>query len=164
MKKKAWKQKKGGKRRRAPLEIFPSGGPCASPEFLTGRAASEEELDESFRVIADLAEAFCEAHRNDEDSELCRDVIDTLLDIGFPLDVEALMADPDIMPPEAQEETHRRGLIPYTPADRVEPSSKSDGETGAKILQFPSGRNKAQDSKSADGSKTGAPGLSDGLK
>lgn len=164
MKKKTWKQKKGDKRRRTPLEIFPSGGPCASPEFLTGRAASEEELDESFRLIADLAEAFCEAHRNDDDSELCRDVIETLLDIGFPLDLEALMADTDMMPPEAQEETHRRGLIPYIPADRDKPPSKSDGGAGVKILPFPSGRNKVPGSKSRDVSKEDAPGLSNELE
>ena len=143
MKKRAWKQKK---------------------ERRKGRAASEEELNECFRAIADLAEAFCEAHRNDDDSELCRDVIDTLLDIGFPLDVEALMADTDMMPPKAQEETHRRGLIPYIPAERVEPSSKSDGGTGAKILPFPSGRNKAPGSKSRNESKEDAPSLSNELE
>jgi hypothetical protein len=65
MKKKKAKQKKGGRMR---------------------RVVSEAELHERCREIARLTEAFCEAHLNDEYCELSWDVIDALLDVGFPLE------------------------------------------------------------------------------
>ena len=46
----------------------------------------EEELYARCREIADLTDAFCEAHLNDEYCELCWDVIDALLEVGFPLE------------------------------------------------------------------------------
>ncbi|MBN2269137.1 MAG: hypothetical protein JXN61_00895 [Sedimentisphaerales bacterium] len=65
MKKKKRKQKKAGKKR---------------------AAASQEELHGRCSEIADLTDAFCDVHLNVEYRELCWDVIDALLDIGFPLD------------------------------------------------------------------------------
>lgn len=210
-KKKTKKQKKSGKRR------------------LTAR---EEELQGRCRAIADLTDAFCDAHLNDEYRDLCWAVIDGLLDIGFPLDegraagwaggivhalgwvnflhdpsthphrtpgevaegfaisqgtmtakskkirdaldmipfdpewctsamlhdnplvwmleVDGLMVDIRMMPREAQEEAYLLGLIPYIPADRDEPASKSDGGTGATILEFPSNQNKTAGLESRD--------------
>ncbi|HLB74446.1 MAG TPA: DUF6398 domain-containing protein [Sedimentisphaerales bacterium] len=224
-KKKTRNQKKGGKRR---------------------RAASEEELHERGGAIADLTDAFCDAHLNVEYRELCRDVIDALLDIDFPLDqgsvagwaggivhalgrvnflhdpstsphktpgevaegfgishgtmtaksklirdaldmvpfdpdwcisamlednplvwmleVDGLMIDVRVMPREVQEEAYRLGLIPYIPVDRGEPPSKSDGGTGATIIEFPSNRNKTPGLESRDEPKENTPGLFDGLE
>lgn len=207
---------------------------------------SEEELNERGGAIADLTDAFCDAHLNDEYRELCWEVIDALLDIGFPLeegkaaswaggivhalgrvnflhdpstsphktpgevaegfgishgtmtaksklirdaldmvpfdpdwcisamlednplvwmlDVDGLMIDVRVMPREVQEEAYRLGLIPYIPADREKPPSKADGGTDARILEFPSNRNKTPGSESRDEPKENTPGLFDGLE
>lgn len=80
------------------------------------------------------------------------------------LDVDGLAVDVRMMPREVQEEAYRLGLIPYIPADRQEPPSKSDPGTGATILAFPSNGNKTPASESPDEPKEDMPNLFDGLE
>lgn len=80
------------------------------------------------------------------------------------LEIDGLAMDVRMMPREAQEKAYRLGLIPYIPADRQEPPSKSEPGTGATILQFPSDRNKTPGSESSDEPKEEVPGLFDGLE
>jgi len=80
------------------------------------------------------------------------------------LEIDGLAVDVRMMPREAQEEAYLLGLIPYIPADRQEPQSKSDPGTGATILKFPSDRNKTDRSESPDEPKEDMPSLFDGLE
>jgi len=80
------------------------------------------------------------------------------------LEIDGLAVDIRMMPREAQEEAYLLGLIPYIPADRQEPPSKSDPGTGATILEFPSDRNKTPGLQSPDGPKEDMPNLFDGLE
>ena len=197
-----------------------------------GRVQNAKELQERCNMIADLTDAFCDAHLNEDYRELCEDLIGELWDISFPLykgqvaswagaivhavgwvnflhdpnqsphmtsaeiaagfgmsqgtivsksklirdELDMIPLDPawcteamlehnplvwmleingfimDIRqaPREAQEEAYLSGLIPYIPADRQEPPSKSDPGTGATILEFPSDQNKTPGSESSD--------------
>ncbi len=63
------------------------------------------------------------------------------------LKVNGVVMDIRAAPREAQEEAYRLGLIPYIPADRMEPEPPSDSQ--AKIIQFPAGQDGAPTSESA---------------
>jgi len=63
------------------------------------------------------------------------------------LEVNGMIVDIRAAPRGAQEEAYRLGLIPYIPADRMEPERSSDSQ--AKIIQFPAGQNEAPTSESA---------------
>ena len=80
------------------------------------------------------------------------------------MEIDGFAVDIRLSPREVQEEAYRLGLIPYIPADRPEPPSKSDPDTGAIILEFPSNRNKIPDSESPDEPKEDMPSLFDGLE
>ena len=80
------------------------------------------------------------------------------------LEIDGLAVDIRMMPREAQEEAYLLGLIPYIPADRQEPPTKSDPGTGATILKFPSDRNKTPGSESPDEPNHDILGLFDGLE
>lgn len=80
------------------------------------------------------------------------------------LEVDGLMVDVRMMPREAQEEAYLLGLIPYIPADKEKPPSKSDPGTGATILAFPSDLNKTAGLESPDDPKDDTPRLFDRLE
>jgi len=63
------------------------------------------------------------------------------------LEVNGMIMDIRAAPRGAQEEAYRLGLIPYIPADRMEPEPQSG--TGAKIIEFPSGQSKPSEAQSA---------------
>ena len=56
------------------------------------------------------------------------------------LEIDGFIMDIRQAPREAQEEAYQLGLIPFIPADELEPERSSD--SGTKIIQFPSGHNK----------------------
>lgn len=80
------------------------------------------------------------------------------------IQIDGIAIDIRHSPREVQEEAYLMGMIPYIPADRQETPSKSDPDTGATILKFPSGRNKTPGSESPDEPKDNTPGLFDALE
>jgi len=63
------------------------------------------------------------------------------------LKVNGVVMDIRAAPRGAQEEAYRLGLIPYIPADRMEPEPYSNSQ--AKIIQFPAGQDDTTTSESA---------------
>jgi len=73
------------------------------------------------------------------------------------LEVNGFIMDIREAPREAQEEAYQLGLIPYIPADRLEPEPPAEFET--KIIQFPSGQSKPSEAQSAQKQNDDGPNL-----
>jgi hypothetical protein len=73
------------------------------------------------------------------------------------LEVNGFIIDIRQAPREAQEEAYQLGLIPYIPADRLEPEPPAEFET--KIIQFPSGQSKPSEAQSAQKQNDDGPNL-----
>jgi hypothetical protein len=76
------------------------------------------------------------------------------------LEVNGLVMDIRTAPRGAQEEAYRLGLIPFIPADEPEPDLQPD--SGAEIIQFPSGQNRPCEAESPQKPKDDGPTLFDG--
>jgi len=77
------------------------------------------------------------------------------------IEVDGLIMDIRQTSREVQEEAYRLGLIPYIPADKMEPDLSEDA--GAKIIQFPSGQSKTSEAQS-DRKQNDGPSLFEGLE
>ena len=73
------------------------------------------------------------------------------------LEVDGFIMDIREAPREAQEEAYQLGLIPYIPADRLEPEPLAEFET--KIIQFPSGQSKPSEAQSTQKQNDDGPNL-----
>jgi len=73
------------------------------------------------------------------------------------LELDGFIIDIREAPREAQEQAYQLGLIPYIPADRLEPEPPAEFET--KIIQFPSGQSKPSKAQSAQKQNDEGPNL-----
>ncbi len=78
------------------------------------------------------------------------------------LEVNGFVMDIRTAPRQVQEEAYRLGLIPFIPADKEEPQTKSDTE--AKVIKFPSGQEETARQKSIREPTDDGPGLFEGLE
>jgi hypothetical protein len=75
------------------------------------------------------------------------------------LEVDGLIIDARTAPLEFQQEAYRLGLIPYIPGDDLPEEPEPQSGTGARIIEFPSGRNNTPASRPARKAKGDGPGL-----
>lgn len=80
------------------------------------------------------------------------------------LEVDGLIIDARTAPLEFQQEAYRLGLIPYIPGDDLPQEPESQPGTGARIIEFPSGRNQAPIQKPAQKAKDEGPNLFEELE
>ena len=80
------------------------------------------------------------------------------------LEVDGFMVDARYAPLEFQREAYRRGLIPYIPGDKSQQEPEPQSGTGARIIEFPSGRNNKPASQPARNAKDEGPNLFEGLE
>ena len=76
--------------------------------------------------------------------------------------VDGFIMDIRQAPREVQEEAYQLGLIPYVPADQPQPQLTADSP--AKIIQFPSGKNRTSKAQSAEKKNDNGPSLFEGLE
>jgi hypothetical protein len=75
------------------------------------------------------------------------------------LEVDGLIIDARTAPPEFQQEAYRLGLIPYIPGEDSPEEAEQQSGTGARIIEFPSGRKNTPASQSARKTKDDGPNL-----
>jgi hypothetical protein len=75
------------------------------------------------------------------------------------LEIDGLMIDARLAPLEFQQEAYRLGLIPYIPGEDLSPEPEPQSGTGARIIEFPSGRNNTPTSQPAQKATDDGPGL-----
>ena len=75
------------------------------------------------------------------------------------LEVDGLIIDARTAPLEFQQEAYRLGLIPYIPGENLPQEPEPQSGTGARIIEFPSGRNNTPASQPAQKAKNDGPGL-----
>ncbi|OHB60927.1 MAG: hypothetical protein A2168_08580 [Planctomycetes bacterium RBG_13_50_24] len=80
------------------------------------------------------------------------------------LEVDGLIVDARTAPLEFQQEAYRLGLIPYVPGENLPPDPEPQTDTGARIIEFPSGRSNTPDFKPAQKAKNEGPSLFEGLE
>jgi len=80
------------------------------------------------------------------------------------LEVDGFIVDARTAPLEFQREAYRLGLIPYIPGDNLPQEPEPQSGTGAKIIEFPSGRNNTPASQPAQKAKDEGPNLFEGLE
>jgi len=137
----------------------PSTSPCmTSAEVAEGFGLSQGTIAAKSRLIRDALDMV------PLDPDWCTEAMLEDNPLVWTLEIDGLAVDVRMMPREAQEEAYSLGLIPYIPADRQKPPTKSDPGTGATILKFPSDRNKTPRPESPDEPNDNIPGLFDGLQ
>ena len=75
------------------------------------------------------------------------------------LEVDGLIIDARTAPLEFQQEAYRLGLIPYIPGENLPQEPDQQSDTGARIIEFPSGRNNTPASQPAQKAKDEGPNL-----
>jgi hypothetical protein len=75
------------------------------------------------------------------------------------LEVDGLIIDARTAPLEFQQEAHQLGLIPYIPGENLHQELEPQSGTGARIIEFPSGRNNTPASQPAQKTKDDGPSL-----
>jgi hypothetical protein len=75
------------------------------------------------------------------------------------LEVDGLIIDARTAPLEFQQEAYRLGLIPYIPGEDSPEEPEPQSGTGARIIEFPSGRNNKPASEPAQKAKGDGPVL-----
>ncbi len=134
----------------------PSQSPhMTSSEIAKGFGVSQGNMQSKSKIIRD------ELDLMPFDPDWC---LESLLDdnpLVWMLEVDGMALDIRMAPREAQEEAYRMGLIPYIPADREKPAPRPD--SGARIIQFPSGQTRSAGAKSAEETGDQSPTLFDGV-
>jgi hypothetical protein len=80
------------------------------------------------------------------------------------LEVDGLIVDARDAPLAFQQEVYRQGLIPYVPGDNSQPKVVPEQDSKTRIIQFPAGRNQADEPDLAQKSEEGGPTLFDKRK
>ena len=134
----------------------PSQSPhMTSAQLAEGFGVSQQTMQAKSKIIRD------ELDLMPFDPDWCLPALLKDNPLVWMLKVNGFIMDIRSAPREAQEEAYRQGLIPYIPADQAEPEPLPDSET--KIIQFPSGQNKASKAKSAHKHNEDGPSLFEGL-
>lgn len=132
----------------------PSQSPhITSAELAKGFGVSKGTMQSKSKIIRDALDLM------PFDPDWC---VESLLEdnpLVWMLELDGFLVDIRMAPREAQEEAYRMGLIPYIPADRQQPQSQPD--SSAKIIKFPSGKNKNSGEKSTRKQRDSGPGLND---
>jgi len=75
------------------------------------------------------------------------------------LEVDGLIVDARTAPLEFQQEAYGLGLIPYIPGENLPQEPEPQPDAGARIIEFPSGRNNTPDSQPTQKAKDEGPNL-----
>ena len=75
------------------------------------------------------------------------------------LEVDGMIIDARTAPLEFQQEAYRLGLIPYIPGENLPQEPEPQSDAGARIIEFPAGRNKAPKQKTAQKAQDEGPNL-----
>lgn len=75
------------------------------------------------------------------------------------LEVDGLIVDARTAPLEFQQEAYELGLIPYIPGENLPQEPEQQPGTGARIIEFPSGRNNTPASQPTQKAKDDGPNL-----
>jgi len=137
----------------------PSTSPyMTSAEIAEGFGLSQGTIAAKSRLIRDALDMV------PLDPDWCTEAMLEDNPLVWMMEIDGFAVDIRLSPREVQEEAYLLGMIPYIPADRQKPPSKSHPGTGATILAFPSDRNKTPASESPDEPKEDMPNLFDGLE
>ncbi|MHC4701101.1 MAG: DUF6398 domain-containing protein [Planctomycetota bacterium] len=133
----------------------PSQSPhMTSPQIAKGFGVSQGTMQSKSKIIRD------ELDMMPLDPDWCLPALLGENPMVWMLQVNGMIVDIRTAPREAQEEAYRMGLIPYIPADREKP--EPPGDSPAKIIQFPSGRNQTDSTEFTGKAKDDGPTLFDG--
>lgn len=113
----------------------PSQSPhMTSPQIAEGFGVSQQTMQTKSKVIRDELDLI------QFDPDWCLPALLRDNPLVWMLEIDGFIMDIRQAPREAQVEAYQLGLIPYIPADEPEPERSSGSD--AKIIQFPSGRDK----------------------
>ena len=137
----------------------PSQSPhMTSAQLADGFGVSQQTMQNKSRVIRD------EFDLMQFDPDWCLPSLIGENPLVWMLEVDGLIVDARTAPLEFQQEAYRLGLIPYIPAENLPQEPEPQSGTGARIIEFPSGRNQAPASEPAQKEKDEGPGLFEGLE
>lgn len=119
----------------------PSQSPhMTSPQIAEGFGVSQQTMQTKSKRLRDELDLI------QFDPDWCLPALLRDNPLVWMLEIDGIIMDIRQAPREAQEEAYRLGLIPFIPANESELESSTD--SGAKIIQFPSGQNKNSNTQS----------------
>jgi hypothetical protein len=124
-----------------------------SPQLAEGFGVSQQTMQTKSKIIRDRLDMM----QFDPDWCLPSRLGDNPL--VWMLEVDGLIIDARTAPLEFQQEAYQLGLIPYIPGDDLLQEPEPQSGTGARIIEFPSGRNNTPASQPAQKAKDDKPGL-----
>jgi len=129
-----------------------------SAQLAEGFGVSQQTMQSKSKVIRD------EFDLMQMDPDWCLPSLIGENPLVWMLEVDGMIIDARSAPLEFQREAYRLGLIPYIPGDKSQQESEPQSGTGAKIIEFPSGRNNTPASQPAQNAKDEGPNLFEGLE
>jgi len=129
-----------------------------SAQLADGFGVSQQTMQTKSKVIRD------EFDLMQMDPEWCLPSLIGNNPLVWMLEIDGLFVDARTAPLEFQQEAYRLGLIPYIPGENLPQEPEPQSGNGARIIEFPSGRNNTPDSKPAQKEKDEGPSLFEGLE
>ena len=124
-----------------------------SAQLADGFGVSQQTIQNKSKIIRDEFELM------QMDPDWCLPSLVGENPLVWMLEVDGFIIDLREAPRKAQEQAYQLGLIPYIPADRLEPEPEPQSGTGARIIEFPSGQNQAPKQKTSQNVKDEGPNL-----
>ena len=132
----------------------PSQSPhMTSAQLADGFGVSQQTMQTKSKIIRDEFELM------QFDPDWCLPSMIGENPLAWMLEIDGLVVDARTAPLEFQQEAYRLGLIPYIPGENLPQEPEPQSGTGAKIIEFPSGRNNKPASQPAQKAKDEGPGL-----
>jgi len=124
-----------------------------SAQLAEGFGVSQQTMQTKSKIIRD------EFDMMQMDPDWCLPSLIGSNPLVWMLEVDGLIVDARTAPLEFQQEAYRLGLIPYIPGENLPQEPEPQSDAGAKIIEFPSGRNKAPKQKTAQKAQDEGPNL-----
>ena len=132
----------------------PSQSPhMTSAQLAEGFGVSQQTMQTKSKIIRD------EFDLMQMDPDWCLPSLIGENPLVWMLEVDGLIIDARTAPLEFQQEAYRLGLIPYIPGEDLPQEPEPQSGTGARIIEFPSGRKNTPVSQPAQKAKNDGPGL-----
>lgn len=132
----------------------PSQSPhMTSAQLAEGFGVSQQTMQTKSKIIRD------EFDLMQMDPDWCLPSLIGENPLVWMLEVDGLIIDARTAPLEFQQEAYRLGLIPYIPGDNLPQEPEPQSGTGARIIEFPSGRKNTPASQPAQKAKNDGPSL-----
>ena len=132
----------------------PSQSPhMTSAQLAEGFGISQQTMQTKSKIIRD------EFDLMQMDPDWCLPSLIGENPLTWMLEIDGFMIDTRSAPLELQQEAYRLGLIPYIPGDDSQQEPEPQSGTGARIIEFPSGRKNTPASQPAQKAKDEGPGL-----